>query len=224
MGSRGYVVDGLQSAVPRSKRPGPPVRPLKEEELGPCGDLSTSNPGAEVPGAPLEAPNVSARGADDVDKEDEVAQRGASDAESVGGDEEPRRRNSPSDPTFREIEDHVLTGQATFLSWCAACVQGRGRAERHQGDGRKELEDGSKIPVVSWNHCFFGSRNPIGVTKSIYAHLIPAKGVDFPSCEKVVKMIGKDLDNLGCNRVVFRCDNVPSILAFLRQVKLCKVL
>ena len=33
-------------------------------------------------------------------------------------------------------------------------------------------------------------------------------------------MIGKDLDNLGCNIVVFRCDNVPSILAFLRQVKL----
>ena len=36
-----------------------------------------------------------------------------------------------------------------------------------------------------------------GVTKSIFAHLIPAKGVDFPSCEKVVKMIGKDLDTLG---------------------------
>ena len=88
-----------------------------------------------------------------------MTQRGASDAESVGGDEEPRRRNSPSDPTFREIEDHVLTGQATFLSWCAACVaQGRGRAERHQGDGRKELEDGSKIPVVSWNHCFFARK------------------------------------------------------------------
>ena len=40
-----------------------------------------------------------------------MAQRGVSDAESVGGDNlrEPRRRNSPSDPTSREIEDHVLT-------------------------------------------------------------------------------------------------------------------
>ena len=61
-------------------------------------------------------------------------------AESIGGDEvrEPRRRNSPSDPTSREIEDHVLTGRkkknASFRSWCAACVQGRGRAERHQGE------------------------------------------------------------------------------------------
>ena len=52
--------------------------------------------------------------------------RGASDAESVVGDElrVPRRRKSPSDPTSREIEDHVLTGHASFRLWCAACVQG----------------------------------------------------------------------------------------------------
>ena len=109
------------------------------------------------------APNVSARGADDVDKGDEVAQRGASDAESVVGDElrEPRRRNSLSDPTSQEIEDHVLTGHSSFRSWCAACVQGRGRAERHQGEGHKELEDGSKVPVVSWDYCFLGAMNRI---------------------------------------------------------------
>ena len=53
---------------------------------------------------------MSAR-ADDVDMGDEVAQS-ISDAESFEGDEvrEPRRRNSPSDPTSREIEDHVRTG------------------------------------------------------------------------------------------------------------------
>ena len=59
-----------------------------------------------------------------------------------------------------------------------------------------------------------------GVTKSIFAHLIPAKGVDFPSCEKVLKMIVKDLDTLGYHRVVFRCDNEPSILSLVRGVKL----
>ena len=145
--------------------------------------------------APEVAPNVSARGADDVDMGDEVAQRSASDAESIGGDEvrEPRRRDGRSDPTSREIEDHVLTGHATFRSWCAACVQGRGRAEKHQEEGRKEFEDGSKVPVVSWDYCFLGARHrtsdaeveqrgdsPVlvmhdGVTKSIFAHLIPAK-------------------------------------------------
>ena len=219
----------------RPSKPGLPVRPLNEKDLG-TFELSTSNPRTEVP----EAPSVSARGADDVDIGDEVAQRGVNDAEAIEGDEvrEPRRPNSPSDPMSREIEDHVLTGHASFRSWCAACVQGRGRAERHQGQGRKELEDGSKVPVVSWDYCFFGSRNRIseaeveqrgdspvlvkhdGVTKSIFAHLIPAKGVDFPCCEKVVKMIVKDLDPLGYHRVVFRCDNEPSILALLRAVKL----
>ena len=49
------------------------------------------------------------------------------------------------------------------------------------------------------------------MTKSIFAHLIPAKGVDFSSFEKVVKMIVQDLD---------MCDNEPSILALLRAVKL----
>ena len=156
------------------------------------------------------APNVSARGADDVDMGDEVAQRGVSDAESVGGDElrEPRRRNSPSDPTSRQIEDHVLTGHASFRSWCAACVQGHGRGERHQGEGRKELEDGSKVPDVSWDCCFLGARNGTSEAEMEqrgdarwshqvnFSHLIPAKGVDFPSCELVVKMIGKDLDTL----------------------------
>ena len=106
---------------------------------------------------------MSVRGADDVDMGDEVAKRVASDGESIGGDEvrEPRRRNSPSDPTSQEIEDHVLTGHSSFRSWCAACVQGRGRAERHQGEGRKELEDGSKVPVFSWDYCFLGARNRI---------------------------------------------------------------
>ena len=74
-----------QGPSARLSEPGPPVRPLKEKELGPFGELSTSNPGAEVPEvvAPEFAPNVSACGADDVDMRDEVAQRGVSDAESV---------------------------------------------------------------------------------------------------------------------------------------------
>ena len=89
----------------------------------------------------------------------------------------------------------MLTEHASFWSKCAACVQGRGRTERHQGEGRKELEDGSKVPVVAWDYCFLGARNrtsevEVGqrgdspvlvmhdeVTKSIFAHLIPAKGV-----------------------------------------------
>ena len=51
--------------------------------MGPFGELSTSNPWFEVPGRGGAAPNVSARGADDVDIGDEVAQRDVSDAQSM---------------------------------------------------------------------------------------------------------------------------------------------
>ena len=51
------TVDGFQSSAgsplkgpsTRLSEPGPPVRPLKEKELGPLGELSTSTPGTEVP-------------------------------------------------------------------------------------------------------------------------------------------------------------------------------
>ena len=127
-----------------------------------------------------------------VDTGDEVTQRGASDSESVVGDEfrEPRRRNSSSDPTSLEMKDHLLT---SFRSWCAACVQGRGGPERDQGEGRKEVEDCSNVPVVSLDYCSHGARNriseaemeqrgdnsvlvmPDGMTKSNFPHLILAK-------------------------------------------------
>ena len=68
---------------------------MKEIELGPFGDLSTSNPGAEVPGFAPVAPNVCARVADDVDLGDEVAQNGASDAESVGSEKLRNKRLRP---------------------------------------------------------------------------------------------------------------------------------
>ena len=118
----------------------------------------------------------------------------------------------------------MLKGQARFRSWCAAGVQRRGRAQRHQAEARKELEDCARNGVdeieVEQRRDSLVLVMHDEVTKSIFVHLIFAKGVDFPSCEKVVKMIVKDLDNFGYHRVVFRCDNDPSILALLRMVKM----
>ena len=119
----GEPLNGLST---RLSKPGPPVRPLKGKELGTVGELGSSYARTEVPGTGPQAPNVFARGTGDIDMGDEVAQRGFSDAESIEVDEvqEPRRRNSPSDPTSRQFEEHVLTGHASFRSWCAACVPG----------------------------------------------------------------------------------------------------
>ena len=81
---------------------------------------------------------------------------------------------------------------------------------RHR-TGEAEVEQRGDSPVQVMHD---------GVTKSIFAHLIPAEGVGFPSCEKVAKMIVKDLDTSGYHRVVFHCDNEPSILALLLAVKI----
>ena len=123
-----------------------------------------------------------------------------------------------------------------FLTLCNVKV-GSSTSELKFVFGQPILRSNSKIPVVS-GILLLGARNRVseaeveqrgdspvlvmhdGVTKSIFVHLIPAKGVYFPSCEKVVKIFVKYLYNLGYSRVVFRCDNEASILAFLRAVKL----
>ena len=132
----------------------------------------------------------------------------------------------------------MLTGRASFRSWCAACVQGRGRPERHHGEGRKELEDGSKVPVVPWDYCFLGARNRtseaevaqrgdcpvlvmhVGVTKSNVAHLIPAKRVHFPSYKKGGEDDRSGLRTLSVTTEMCFGDTEPSILSLLRAVKL----
>ena len=108
-----------------------------------------------------------------------------------------------------------------------------------KGKAAKSLRMVRSSQSYQWDHCFVGARNrtsdaeveqrgdsPVlvmhdGVTKSIFAHLIPAKAVDFPCCDKVVKMIVQRFgDTLGYHSVVFRCDNEPSILSLLRTVKM----
>ena len=86
--------------------------------------------------APEVAPNVSARGADDVDMGDEVAQRGASDAESIGSDEvrEPRRRNSPSHPTSKAAKSLRMVR----------------RSQSHRGI-IESLEPGIESTKLRWN-------------------------------------------------------------------------
>ena len=110
----------------------------------------------------------------------------------------------------------MLTGHASFRSWCAACCP-RGVVEPSDTKGKVaksltmvrssqsypgiivSLEPETVLVMRRWNSVetdrFWVMHD--GVTKSILAHLIPAKGVDFSSCEKVVNMIVKDLDTLG---------------------------
>ena len=168
--------------------------------MGPFGELSTSTPGAEVPGvAPEVAPNVSARGADDVD-------RGVSDAESVGV----MNFENPEDGTARQIQRPVkLRSMGMQVFDHGVQLVSKGVVEPRVTKGK----DAKSLGMVRRSQSYRGitaslkpETEPVKrrwnsvetvVTKSVFAHLIPAKGVDFPSCEKVVKMTVKDLDTLG---------------------------
>ena len=124
----------------------------------------------------------------------EVAQRDISDASAVV---KPRHRSSASDPTPREIEDHVLTGHARFQSRCAACVRGA----RSSRENIVVMRTGKMRTVLKSRVCR-GCRNNdveveqrgdslvlvmhVGVTKSSSARVVSSKGVVVLGCEQVV--------------------------------------
>ena len=56
-------------------------------------------------------------------------------------------------------------------------------------------------------------------TRGLYAHIVPAKGTDYPALEAVIKLVAADVDSLGYKRVAFRHDTEPAIVAFLRELK-----
>jgi hypothetical protein len=128
----------------------------------------------------------------------------------------PRRVVSPEDPSDAEIEKHRLSGHACFRSWCRHCVRGRGTEAPHSRVKPSE----SAVPILSWDYCYLSSskdnpnpdsehESPVLVmwdsrTKGLFAHLIPAKGLDYEGLDAVLKLVVADLDRLGYKRVAFR--------------------
>ena len=148
----------------------------------------------------------------------------------------PRQQGSPGDPSTAEVEEHRLMGHAVYRSWCPSCVRGRGRDDRHGATRR----DDSEVPIISFDYCFLSSRacardhpegdatdeshqSPVLVmwdsrSKGLFAHMVAAEGVDNSLVDRAVAVVCDDLSSLGYKRVVFRSDNEPAILAFLRLV------
>ena len=91
-----------------------------------------------------DAPDVSTGRVDDVTMGSEAARRESVTLKPSASMKFGNRNTRIAVRTSREIEENVLTGHESFRSWCATCVEGRGGAERHRGEGHKELEDGSK--------------------------------------------------------------------------------
>ena len=122
------------------------------------------------------------------------------------------------------------------------CVQAQGRSDPHRTEAR---DAGEEVPVLAWDYghlcgqCATDASEKAAVDRDaeaqgwspllsmrdrnsagIYPYFLPAKGVDFPALDTVLDLIVGDLDRLGYRRVTFRSDGEPSILAFLRTLKL----
>ena len=145
--------------------------------------------------ASSEAPNASA--INDASGRERSCPKRHQRCVSNGEAREPRHRSSASDPTPREIEDHVLTGHARFQSRCAACVRGA----RSSRENIVVMRTGKMRTVLKSRVCR-GCRNNdveveqrgdslvlvmhVGVTKSSSARVVSSNGVDVLGCEQVV--------------------------------------
>lgn len=146
-----------------------------------------------------------------------------------------RRAPTPLDPIAADVENHRLTGQSVFISWCRHCVPGRGREAAHSSIERPE----GSLPFFSFDYCYLSSKHqapegehvPPGPLESpalvmfdskgkgIHARLMPANGVDFEGPERTLKLWAGDLDRFGYKRIAFGSDTEVFITSLLRELR-----
>ena len=75
---------------------------------------------------------------------------------TCGEDTLSKALKTPFKPTQRMIYDHNIS-HLPFRAWCAACVRGRGKSNKHS------LQDKSEdlYPVISIDYGFFGTKKQI---------------------------------------------------------------
>ena len=125
--------------------------------------------------------------------------------------------HDPGAPTKAEYDRHMLT-HLPYRAWCPWCVTGRGRSAQHRRQ-RQEGEEG--VPMVAMDFCFITEAStPVLCMKCsrtgvIVAHALPSKEVT----PELVRLVAKDLDNMGHTRVVLKSDNEPAMKALAQRVK-----
>ena len=132
-------------------------------------------------------------------------------------------QKTPMLPTQSEIDEHNVT-HVPFRSWCPFCIRGRGLSSGHFA--KKEPDD-QQIPTLSVDYMFLGDESSRDTdltvlvvrdrrTKSVWAHPVPAKGVENPFG---ARQLLKDVESTGYKRVILKGDQEPSVQALLQQVK-----
>ena len=138
---------------------------------------------------------------------------------------------TPVLPSRADIDRHWLD-HLPFRSWCNICVNGRGRERpHHRHPGVRTL------PTLCFDYMFVSKKGVFtrdewklesaeaegvkvlvareAVSKCVFAHAIPMKGVD-PDRYSVDCLV-KDIEWMGCTRVIMKSDNEPSIVKLLLE-------
>ena len=152
---------------------------------------------------------------DDVQASEEVGDEEAIPAKALP---------SPTQPTRKEIQEHVLT-HLPPRSWCRHCLRGRGTSLPHF---RSKTEGEHVVPTVSIDHFFMGPSGqeeaqgvlPMLAVKShesrmTFAHVMERKG----PVDSTTRRLVPDLDWLGLRRWVFKPDQELAILALKQAVR-----
>ena len=142
---------------------------------------------------------------DDVQASEEVGDEEAIPAKALP---------SPTQPTLKEIQEHVLT-HLPPRSWCGHFLRGRGTSLPHF---RSETEREHVVPTVSIDYFFMGpsgQEEAQGVSRMTFAHVVERKG----PVDSTTRRLVADLDRLGLRRLVFKSDQEPAILALKQAVR-----
>ncbi len=123
-------------------------------------------------------------------------------------------------PSQQETKDHELT-HLPYRDWCKHCVVGKA-TERHF---KHATHVPGCVPCVHADYLFMGEKETIGTTpilvvkddtqKSIFANVVPEKGVN----EFTVQQVVGDIDLTGFTDILFKTDNEPSMTAIQEEVK-----
>ena len=143
-----------------------------------------------------------------------------------------RPRPQPRTPTKAEVERHNLD-HYPYASWCPACVDGAGRADKHV----RGCEEQNEKPVIACDYGYFvdndespqtaGGEDASGETatpflvtkvkqdKVVFADVVACKGVED---QFAVEQVYAHLKLLGYPEMLYRSDQENSIKAFLALV------
>ena len=151
--------------------------------------------------------------------------------------------DSPTAPSRQEVLEHNCT-HIPFRSWCAHCVRGKAKANKHSITGGSEASD---IPIVSFDYAFLSDRDGRAVvegdepriveddlssddavikvlvardSKSKMCTAIPVNQKGLDPTEWSVRECLKFLEFLGHKKLIMKSDQEEALNAVLRRVRL----